>query len=314
MRFHDPERAYLPIRIDRPTPYAVIDGRIYSEACELSITEHCNFTCRACCHLSPVIPKEALPPEDIAKDLSLLAQYYRVEHVRLVGGEPFLHPQLTDVIAAVRSSGITSRIRVITNGSLPQRMTPKIWTMIDEIHISIYPGKEPSAATLQLFRQLADEHGTDLVIKHFNWFRESYSELGIDDDTLVRRIYQTCQIAHIWRCHTVRHGYFYRCPQSVFIPRIISGGESHLEDRLAITGSPDFGERLLAFLERPEPLAACRHCLGSSGKIFEHSQVARSGWRDLQRSPAEDMLDRPFLEHLEHQNPDADNGCWVTAS
>ena len=273
------DRTTLPVIVSRRMPYRIVNGRLYSEACEISIVENCNFTCRSCSHLSPVMPRHALDPEDIARDLGLLAHHYQVEHVRLVGGEPFLHPRLSDVIKAVRESGITSRIRVITNGSLPNRMTTNLWSAIDEVHVSIYPGQGPTEETIGLFKQMATQHGTDLVIKRFDRFRESYSEIGTENDELVSRVYQSCQIAHIWRCHTVRRGYFYRCPQSIFVSRVIRGGEPHPEDALPITNCPNFGEQLLAFLEQPHPLNACRHCLGSVGDLFDHEQVSRSAWR-----------------------------------
>lgn len=312
MNFEDPRRVVLPIIVERASPYRVVNGKIHSEACELSITEHCNFTCRSCSHLSPITSKHKLDPKTVETDLSLLARHYQVDHVRLVGGEPFLHPQLSDIITAVRCSGITKRIRIITNGSFPQRITPKVWAETDEIHFSIYPGKEPPTSVLERLKEQAIEYNTELVIKRFEKFRESYSEIGTTEDLLVKRIYQSCQIAHIWRCHTVRNGFFYRCPQSIFIPSVAGSSEPHLEDKLAITDDTLFGAKLLAFLEQPTPLKACRNCLGSVGKIFDHSQISRSHWRKLQMFCTEEMIDYDFLTKLEEIDPDYDNDCWIT--
>lgn len=313
LKFDDPSRANLPIEVNGRSPYRVIDGCIVSEALEISVTEHCNLSCRSCSHLSPVFKKKNVEPEQVEADLSLLARHYKAAHVRLVGGEPLLHPRLLDVVAAIRRSGVTERIRVISNGSLPHRMTPKFWAALDEVHISIYPGKEPSQTTLDVLQKQATKSGKCLVIKRFDKFRETYAERGTEDSVLIARIFNSCQIAHTWRCHTVAHGYFFLCPQSVFVPMLLHGFDdrTHPSDGLKISTDPLFGRELLEFLERDEPLTACASCLGSVGRIFKHEEVSRSDWRECQQYQTEELVDFTYLEQLEI-NPDAHNGCFET--
>ena len=161
-------------------------------------------------------------------------------------------------------------------------------------------------------KKKAREFGTQLIIKRFDFFRESYSEQGTNDQDLVARIYRSCQVAHIWRCHNVSHGYFYRCPQSIFIPEVV--GESHKSDfdgdRLRIHNGDSFGEELLDFLERSTPLSACSYCLGSVGRSFPHAQVVRSSWRKFQKYRTEDLVDWAFLKTLEDK-ADTKNGCFL---
>jgi hypothetical protein len=241
----------------------------------------------------------------------LLAKHYQASHVRLVGGEPLLHPRLLDLVAAIRRTGITKRIRIISNGSLSHRMTPEFWAALDEVHISIYPGKEPSTNTLDILERQAAEFGKCLVIKRFDKFRETYAEMGTEDPALINRIFNSCQIAHTWRCHTVAHGYFFLCPQSAFVPMLLHGlnDRSYSSNGLKITNAPAFGRELLEFLEREKPLPACRWCLGSVGRIFKHEEVSRSEWRQYQQHRTEELVDRTYLEQLEI-DPDAHNGCF----
>lgn len=307
----DPCRSTLPTVVKEKSPYRVVNGRIVSEACEINVTEHCNFTCRSCSHLSPVMPTYKIDLTELEKDLSLLAPHYHVEHLRLVGGEPLLHPQIVDVISIVQQSKIADRVRVITNGSVLSRMPEEFWESVDEVHVSLYPNKELSESCLDTCAELAKANAVSLVIKRFNQFRETYTELGTNDDALVKRIYRTCQIAHVWRCHTIAHGYFFRCPQSVFIPALLLPDAEKAVDGLKIHSGPTFGEELLDFLENPDPLRSCQFCLGSVGRKFDHSQVSRSGWRQRQKLSTEKLLDQQFLEQLE-EDPDAHNGCFTT--
>jgi len=314
LKFNDPQRADLPVAVDRPTPYRVVDDCIFSEALEIAVTEHCNFSCKSCSHLAPILKKSVVEPSEIKAALSLLSRHYKATHVRLVGGEPLLHPRLVDLIEAIKLSGVTERVRVITNGSLPNRMTPEFWVAVDEVHISIYPGKEMSRAALETLAEQSEKYGKCLVVKRFDRFRETYAQKGSDDFHLINRIYRSCQIAHTWRCHTVSRGYFYLCPQSIFVPMIShssSDNQEYKENGLKISGDSGFGQELLRFLESEDPLSACSSCLGSVGKLFNHEQVPRNIWTQYQQYTTEELLDREFLEQLE-SDPDKHNGCFET--
>lgn len=281
------------------------DGRILTDGLEVVITAHCNLRCRACAYLSPVMPTVTIPPGQIQRDLSALARCYHASEARVLGGEPLLHPELVTVLQAVRASGVSDRVRVITNGLLLPRMPASFWHLVDEISVSMYPGRELDGDTVTDAASTATKYGVRLRTKYFRYFRESYAELGTDDPTLVERIYRTCQMANVWRCNTVLNGYLYRCPQSAFLPSLFgqqgADGEPPL-DGLEITVSPDFGDQLLAFLESPEPLASCAHCLGSVGRLFAHRQAPRRAWREQQQHHTEELVDWEHLDKLE-RNP-----------
>ena len=275
------------------SPYEIRNGRIHSEKCEINVTEHCNLSCRGCSHLSPVLARHAVDPDVVRRDLSLLAQHYRVEWIRFVGGEPLLHPALLDVIAAARSSGIGNAVGIVTNGVRLPSMPPEFWEAVDHVRVSMYPGKELSADQQEACSQRAAAAGVHLRMVRVGEFREPYSELGTTDELLVRRIYESCVLAHVERNHTVADGYFYKCPPSYFLPKTLALHGFH--DGLPIEEGPEFGERLLRYLESPTPLASCRHCLGSAGTRFPHRQTARADFRDRQRRPTEELVDYRYL-------------------
>jgi hypothetical protein len=68
------------------------------------------------------------------------------------------------------------------------------------------------------------------------------------------------------------------------------GQEAAYRNGIEIDDSPEFRDRLLAYLTSPEPLPACRNCLGSSGRWFEHEQVRRDEFRPAQGRPTEDLI------------------------
>ena len=139
--------------------------------------------------------------------------------------------------------------------------------------------------------RLAHQHNVPLRYKRYQAFQESFSEPGTDDPSLVKKIYATCNEAHRWRCHTVANGWFFKCPQSYFIPRgMLLGQEATYRNGIKIDDAPDFRDRLLSYLTSPEPLPSCRNCLGSAGRWFEHEQVRREEFRLAQCRPTEELI------------------------
>jgi uncharacterized Fe-S cluster-containing radical SAM superfamily protein len=273
--------------------------RIMARRLEINIVDHCNLSCRACSHLSPSFPRRAVDPADIARDLEPLARVYHAHRVRLLGGEPLLHDDIDAVIDVVRGLGIADEIELATNGVLLGRMAMSTWERLDRVDVSAYPSRGPSDETLSIAQQRAAVTSTALHVRRPAVFRESYSEVGTDDTRLVQRIFDTCRIAHEWECHTVADGRLYRCGPSHFVPRIVEDADPQERDGLRIHGGPTFADEVAAFLAGTDPLASCRFCLGSAGRLFDHEQVNPRAFRSHQQAPTEQLVDRWFLRYLE---------------
>src|SRR5262245_36595574 len=100
--------AAIPVRVE--------GGRVIAEAVEINATWHCNISCQWCSHASPIAPKKFADPQVVGTDLAVLANWMKVDHVRILGGEPLLHPHLVELLDAARRSGIAAKLRVLTNG------------------------------------------------------------------------------------------------------------------------------------------------------------------------------------------------------
>lgn len=117
-------------------------------------------------------------PSSVVADLTHLAKFLRVDHVRILGGEPLLHPNLLSLISVIRDSGIAPKIRVVTNGVLLDRVPSAFWEEVDEVHISAYPKTTPILKTkLDVLRLRAKTFGAELTIKCYDSFRVSFRRL-----------------------------------------------------------------------------------------------------------------------------------------
>ncbi len=289
-----------------PMKPVVIDaGRVQSEALEVNAVSHCNIRCRWCSHASPDSSPGFAAEEVVANDLTALARWMHVEHVRVLGGEPLLHPRLESLISAVRRTGVADSVRVLTNGLALQAVSDSFWRLVDEVHVSVYPGTALMIKRLlPETRARAERHGTALVVKHFDHFRVSYRAPD-GDRALTGRVYRTCQIANVWRCLTVDAGRLYRCPQSAYLlgsPRGPQRSQAMGVDYLDISTITS-AHQVRVWLLRPAPLQSCASCAGSAGARMPHQQM-----RSVQAADVARDIDFEYLDQLDHDRA-ADNSC-----
>jgi hypothetical protein len=238
-----------------------------------------------------VLPKHFVDPGALCSDLTALARSYHANVLKILGGEPLLHPGLLEIMMAARESQVADKLEIWTNGLLLPRMELPVWEAVDSVRISLYPGRSLKQHQLDRCIDLAHQNNVSLRYKHYQAFQESYSEPGTDDPELVKRIYVTCNSAHRWRCHTVANGWFFKCAQSYMIPRGMSlGPQATYLNGIQIDDSTEFRDRLLSYLTSPEPLPSCRNCLGSAGRYIEHQQVRREEFRPAQSRPTEELI------------------------
>jgi organic radical activating enzyme len=266
---------------------------------EINAVMQCNLACAGCSHASPISAAWSADPQTVHRDLAALRTVADVDEVRVVGGEPLLHPRFTELLQAVSASGIGGTVRVITNGTRLHRTGLDWIEYADEVYVSVYPGAAVSADAVTQLRLRGNEIGTRVAVNRFTHFRPVVpgTALTVEEATAV---FETCQVAHSWSCHTVQEGYVYLCPMTV----PASGSEDAQVSRCAIEPRATLAERLQAFLAPTAPLPECRSCLGTVGRLTPHRQANRKTWLPLSRSE----IDWDHVERV-RADPWADNGC-----
>lgn len=269
MSDHGGWREALPMR--GPGPYRVVAGRIHTNALEINVVDHCNLRCRSCSHLSPITPEYHVDPDDLQGWLAGLARLMRVEEVRLLGGEPSLHPDLDAIVRVVRDSYISATTTLITNGLQPGRISDTVMAGIDLLRITSYPASRRRVdALLDQWRSKCRQSATRLEVRASDFFR--FTLRPPDDSLLTERIFSACQMAHDWRCLTLGAGQLYLCPQAYAFNRaeILSAGSG---DGLVLGPATTIAE-VLGYLERRDPLPSCAACTGTFGVLHPHEQIA----------------------------------------
>ncbi len=151
---------------------------------------------------------------------------------------------------------------------------------LDEISVSIYPSQPLDKSKLSGVQARCDANGVALVFNHHAHFTHNVLSEKIEDEKLVHNIFLTCSLAWKQHCHTLFDGWITRCSRLPFMDiKLRETGKiasSLMErDALRISDGEDFPERLRAYMESETALEACKYCVGTVGKRFQHAQLSK---------------------------------------
>jgi MoaA/NifB/PqqE/SkfB family radical SAM enzyme len=128
------------------------------EVLHVDLTNHCNFDCIACWCRSPLLRDKAMPdwekkltlPLDLIKSVfDDLSQMGGLRQVKLVGGgEPFMHPNILEIVEYIKNKDRNIEIDINTNFSLlDEKVVKKVFDLeVDSFTVSLWAGT-PEAYT-----------------------------------------------------------------------------------------------------------------------------------------------------------------------
>jgi organic radical activating enzyme len=245
---------------------------------EINVTAHCNLKCYGCGRGSPAMPEEFLSLDELKADLRPLSRVLKAGEFKLAGGEPLIHPELLEIIDAIRASRITDRITLITNGVQLHTFGDELWDRIDEIWISNYPGVRGRVSQDEVFER-GQKHNVHIEYNLMRTFTQRLLNNPNNDESLVRDIYDRCY--QRIGCHSMYNGRLFQCATGPFVPKWLEQvgrePEDFSGDGVDIHGDPDLKQTIRSYLARNEPLGACRYCLAGLGNTFANHQVNKQG-------------------------------------
>lgn len=275
-------------------------AKLWFSKLELSLTDHCNLSCRGCNHASPHMEKRQTPAETIMRDLSALSRVAGSDDMTVAGGEPLLNPQLLEILTFLRRLGISRRVHLFTNGVLLHKAPKEIFDLIDTLFISVYPGVAHRFDPGHL-RRLAADKGVKIVFDNIDKFARNFLNEKNTNDALVDKIFRYCNITRVAQCYLVYEGYFYRCTPAPFMARRLRlAGKDVLEmqDGVPIHDNPNLRQDIETYLSSPRPLDACRYCLGNLGKYRPSQQLNAAELAGERAEPTTDvgaLLNKPRM-------------------
>lgn len=232
---------------------------------DIEITKHCNLNCKSCGSLSCLADEEFLDIEEYEKDirqLSLLSNG-EMHHINILGGEPLLNPQISEIVLMTRKWFPHGIIRVITNGILLGKMNDDFWNILKDNDITLSPTRYPIKIDYDMYEKKANEFGVcyklfgDIKEKEENNWIHPTMELSGDRN-------EVHSFLHCWQannCSVLSHGRIYPCPVIPNIKYFNKRFNTKLyvseKDSINIYKVKDIKE-IMEFLAKPVPF--CRYC------------------------------------------------------
>lgn len=230
---------------------------------ELNLVDHCDLDCQCCSHFSNISKEYCTPLHHIENDLqrlSLLCEK-KLIRLRLIGGEPLLHPDLVDIMKIARHHFPFTEILVVTNGVKLKTMAPLFWETCHQQGIAIAQTKYPIALDHEGIRALAQTH--QVPFRYFNDGNVLKTSLrfplDLEKTQHLQTSYDLCHQAK--SCAMVMEGKLYLCPVTatshIFNEKFGDKLEILPKDYLILEETKDMTD-IAAFLNKPCPF--CGYC------------------------------------------------------
>ncbi len=236
------------------------NNKLYLYHVELPVTLRCSLRCKKCVFMMPYFEK---PVDYDVNDLLLYMDRLfdcvdAIQIFRILGGEPFLYPELGKIVDKALSSDKVKTVEVITNGTilpknelLEKMKDPKL-----TVQISDYGRYSTHKTEL---KQACDETGVRCILrdeKEKNWFDSGGLEFrGRSAKELKKQMRHCGNI-----CRNFLDGRLYYCPRAAFGAKL---GIPDPEREYVDFTSEKTREQLrneLYDLNRRKSLSACNYC------------------------------------------------------
>lgn len=145
----------------------------------LQLLYRCNFTCLHCFHGKRLQYADAFTAEEAAGLLTLMRDEYGTEAVTLLGGEPFVHRNLPQVVRHAKQE-LGQHVEICTNGYRIERRLTEIAPHLDLLRVSLeglgstndsirkYGSYQSALDSLSLARNLGVPTGATMTVTSRN--------------------------------------------------------------------------------------------------------------------------------------------------
>lgn len=244
--------------------------RILLRTVDFVITERCSLRCRECSNLMQYYQHpQNYALETLKKDFQrLLWAVDEIYEVRLIGGEPFMHPQMQEFLTFLNGERQVHRVCIYTNGTiLPADDVLRTIVQGGKTWLSVSDYGDLSRNLKELLAKL-DSYGIGYEHKPVDyWTRCASFERHRRSEQENRRVFYECCAKDLL---TFQGGRLYPCPFSAnatqlhAIPDFTGDYIDFREDR----SREEFRYDMEKMREESEFYQACDYCLGRPSVTF----------------------------------------------
>jgi Molybdenum cofactor biosynthesis enzyme len=230
---------------------------------EISLVDHCNLNCQCCGAFAPIADEKYYNVEKLEKEFKRIHELAgdKIDFVRLLGGEPLLHPDLLKIFDIAGKYFSKANPVLITNGILLERQSHEFWVSCKKNNVKISITKYPINLPFKKIERIGKKHG--VIVGYFNdknilKTSDKYT-MDITGNADPANSFKLCHSAN--NCTALDDGKIYPCSTVSRIKYFNKYFKADLkicdDDYIDIYKASNLDE-ILEFLCKPVPF--CRYC------------------------------------------------------
>lgn len=231
------------------------------------ITQKCNLKCKYCSHLIPLF--NAPIHYELVKILQSIDRFLDaidyLHHIGILGGEPFLHPDLINIVNKLLGYKKIGYIEILTNGTyipsdsvLEQISDDRILIRISDYGCSSdkLEGFVSKLIQHKILYQIYQEHSWhDYGLTNVPHLRNVFQ---------LKNIFQTCSSSN---CYQIKNSKLYHCAYSGSIEELHLSGYPNIPSvNLLSNDSAESIRSKILQLKSLEYISICDFCNGDTGR------------------------------------------------
>jgi MoaA/NifB/PqqE/SkfB family radical SAM enzyme len=257
-------RKYLQYKHSKNSRFSEkLSPKKYIENLVIPLVEHCNLKCRGCDHCAPLAEEIYYSVDDFSKDMARLRFLTKgnIGRIKLMGGEPLLHPQILEFVKISRELFQDSEIIIVTNGILLSKQTPDFWETLHSFNVNISPTVYPLKINWDKIKETANNFNVKLLDYYSAYEIKTSYHIPFDVNGKQNKRVNFINCSHANELYEMRDGKLYTCtpaPNSKHFFKYFK-----MEQKLGKNDSIDIYEavnykQIMRFLAKPIPF--CRFC------------------------------------------------------
>ena len=252
------------------------DAEIVIPFMDIDITTFCNLRCKRCAKCIPYFTDHRhFTAAQIAESLDLLTKYVdKIYVASILGGEPFLNPELTEILKVCAQNSKIEHLEITTNASIEP--TDEQLRIIKDYSIDVH---------ISDYRSISDnyKHAKEKFIKKLedNGIKYEYQfhDMWLDFGEIEKRDYSDKELHRMFvhcpmnSCAVFNDNKLYKCGHTSYLCQHgIEEGGYDVIDLKKVQSREEMKELIRKFYSIKYS-TACRYCLSNPAAIPAGEQL-----------------------------------------
>lgn len=243
---------------------------------EVHVCDKCNLNCRGCTHYCNVKAEDRFVDiNDFEKDIKEVSKKLNFQEIKILGGEPLLHPNLIEFFRIAREVYPSNKIILTTNLILLDTMKEDFWEGMKKYNIVFQLTKYPPMNE-KFVHYLDLIASKNIPIDNIHVANEFWLFKNPNGNSNPQEVYKQCCEAY---CRQLRDGRLYICPDACYMDYYNKYFDKNIPVDKGIDVYNHTSEEIYNYLTTPKE--TCKFCFAKDKFKYvpwEKSQKKSDEW------------------------------------